>query len=800
MAAPAALHRLHAALAQRPVVAIALTLALFALTGAVAARVQLDNDMAALLPGGPGSPREAAQLLSDFGALDTVLLELSLADDASTDALIDQGQKLKAQLMSSGTFKDIKGAPDTTELISLSKALVPRRLYLLQDPAQALAARLQPEALAQSLERLKEQLASPEAIGLKSQLLGDPLGLNGALLEGLAKTSGEFEIERGTLLSKDKRALLWVATPAKPALSIDDSEKVLSAIESARANLPAGARLRVAGGPRFVVESSRAVKDDMFFNIFSSAAVLGGLFWLRFRGWRLLVLATVPLALGLLAGVAGAAALQHGIHGLSLGFGAAMVGIADDYSLHVYNRAWAEEGPLPERLKRAVDHSWGSLWLALATTLACFGVVWSSDFPALRQLATFAGIGISVAFVTTLLLLPPLSSFLAPKKSQPLKHTPALVRGGLSPGLSLAITVVALCLFAFFSRGIRFDGELRNLDAQRPETMAEYTGVMGRFGMLDSNALVVSEGPDVQGALETSDAALAALEREGDVTSIRSIATVVPSVATQRARALALAQVDLEPLKAQLSAGAEAAGFSATAFDSFWSEVEAARRFEIAPLLPDMLAGTPLAPLIARSLRCEPGRCRAVIAFSRPAGGPELPLPARAQLIEASAMTAKTLAKIPRQLWLMSGVGLLLNWVLLMLAYRSWRMGLLACVPSVLGLLGAVAGFAVIGRPLDIVSASALVLVLGCSVDYGIFVMHGLIEKEHDGIEAVGVLLASFTTLAGFATMAFAAHPALKSLGLAISLGILVSAVAALTLVPGLYRLLFRERSEPKAA
>ena len=571
---------------------------------------------------------------------------------------------------------------------------------------------------------------------------------------------------------------------------------MLKAVEQARATLPASATLKFAGGPRFVVESARAVKDDMFFNVFSSAGVLLLVFWLRFRGWRLLVLASVPLALGMLAGVAGAAAiLQGGIHGLSLGFGAAMVGIADDYSLHLFNRAWAMEGELTERLKHAVDEAWSALWLALATTIACFGVVWSSSFPALRQLATFAGIGIIVAFLTTLILLPPLASFLAPKAPQLLTRTPALIRGGFSPRVSLVISLVVLVVAGFLSRGITFDGELRNLDAQRPETVAEYDSVMRRFGMLESNALVVATGVDAEQALQRSDEALKVLRAEKDVTAIRSLSTLLPSIATQKAHAAQVAALDVPALKAKLSSAAEAAGFSATAFDSFWKEVADAGAFTLTPLTPDMVKGTALDLLVSKSLRCEPGRCRVVTAFQRPAGGADIALPEGTQLVEASAMTARTLREIPRQLWLMSGVGLLLNFVLLMIAYRSLRMGLLACVPSVLGLLCAIALFATIGRPLDIVSASALVLVLGCSVDYGIFVMHGLQAKEEDGVEAVGVLLASFTTLAGFSTMAFAAHPALKSLGMAISMGILVSAVVALVLVPGLYKLAYRIKS-----
>ena len=91
------------------------------------------------------------------------------------------------------------------------------------------------------------------------------------------------------------------------------------------------------------------------------------------------------------------------------------------------------------------------------------------------------------------------------------------------------------------------------------------------------------------------------------------------------------------------------------------------------------------------------------------------------------------------------------------------------------------------GIRLNLVSASALVLILGCGVDYGIFAVQGITSRARArGVEFTGVLLTSTTTLAGFGTLSLASYRAIQTLGVAVGLGIGISALVALFLVPRL--------------
>ena len=114
--------------------------------------------------------------------------------------------------------------------------------------------------------------------------------------------------------------------------------------------------------------------------------------------------------------------------------------------------------------------------------------------------------------------------------------------------------------------------------------------------------------------------------------------------------------------------------------------MESVRSGEIPPVQPEDLAHTSLGALVRRLLRCFGSGCIVVTSFepSRLSVVAELrrELPPETVVIDGGALAADTVAQIPKQLALLSGVGLLLNLLLLAFAYRSPSLALLACLPG----------------------------------------------------------------------------------------------------------------------
>ncbi|HZX42196.1 MAG TPA: MMPL family transporter [Myxococcaceae bacterium] len=779
---------------------LALTLVLSGavLAGVLASRITVEQDIGAMLPDGPGSPREAARLLEEFGVLNVLLLDLEIPGASPTE-LARAGNELATRIRSSGAFSEVLTGPTTEEILAVGRVLFPRRLYLLEDPTSALEGRLSPSKLQASLTGLKAKLAAPQAIVTKGDVLRDPLGLNDELLSSLSGAAS-VQSHGGQLLSPDQTHLLLVTVPRASALDTDASAALLARVESEGARLPAGpggpARLLAVGGPRFAAESAGTVKHDVLVTMLTSIAALIAIFVVRFRSLRLLAVAFVTLAFGIVGGLLAVALVDGRIHALTFAFGSVLIGIAIDYPMYLLNAASVQAGTPLQRMAAGLEESRRSLWLGFLTTLMAFGLMLFSKFPGLRELALFAGAGIAVAFAATLVLVVPIG---ARWGLQHLSAIPSwmLALGSVRPPPTLAWgTVVAVIAVAAVSiPRLQFDGELRHLDAQRPATLAEYEEVRKRFGLQGTDSLVVARGATVEDALRLSDRvarSLSQAQQRGDVSHVVTLSSFLPSLQSQVARRARLADLDVTAARVTLTRVSGQLGFSEGAFDPFWSEVESVRSGEIPPVQPEDLAHTSLGALVRRLLRCFGSGCIVVTSFepSRLSVVAELrrELPPETVVIDGGALAADTVAQIPKQLALLSGVGLLLNLLLLAFAYRSPSLALLACLPGALGLLGTLAILALLRIPLNLVSASALVLILGCGVDYGIFAVQGVTRAtKSSGVELTGVLLTSATALAGFGTLSLASYRAIQSLGVAVGLGIGISAVVALFVVPNLW-------------
>src|SRR5271154_4863827 len=149
----AGLRRMHAWMAHH--LGFVLCVAVLLLLGGIglSTHATTEQDVGAMLPDGPGSPREAARLLSEFGVLNTLLVDLEVPGANETE-LTNHGRALAAGLRSSGLFLEVYTGPSAQELLVVGQILFPRRLYLLDDPAGEIERRLEPKRLQSALARL----------------------------------------------------------------------------------------------------------------------------------------------------------------------------------------------------------------------------------------------------------------------------------------------------------------------------------------------------------------------------------------------------------------------------------------------------------------------------------------------------------------------------------------------------------------------------------------------------------------------------------------------------------------------
>lgn len=138
--------------------------------------------------------------------------------------------------------------------------------------------------------------------------------------------------------------------------------------------------------------------------------------------------------------------------------------------------------------------------------------------------------------------------------------------------------------------------------------------------------------------------------------------------------------------------------------------------------------------------------------------------------------------------------------LLLLVIQRNVKDTLLVLLPLLLASLFTAAATVVCNVPFNFANIIALPLLFGLGVDSGIHMahrLHYLDPSEEDllgGSEAQGVFYGALTTIFSFSSLAFTSHQGTASMGILLSVGLLMTLICALIVLPAFSVLRFRHR------
>lgn len=142
--------------------------------------------------------------------------------------------------------------------------------------------------------------------------------------------------------------------------------------------------------------------------------------------------------------------------------------------------------------------------------------------------------------------------------------------------------------------------------------------------------------------------------------------------------------------------------------------------------------------------------------------------------------------------------------LLLLVLMRSVVDAALVLVPLVLAGLFTVATSVLFDVPFNFANVIALPLILGVGVDYGVY----LVQRGRDAADgtllrtgtARAVLFGALITMANFGNLMFAKHPGMVSMGKLLTLGLAMTLLCALVLLPSLLSWRYRRRRAKREA
>ena len=762
--------------ARRRLLLALLWLAALALAGwALSARLQLSGDLRRFMP----EPRTPAQklLIDELGEGPGARLLLVAIGGEPPQTLAAQSEALRAALAGDARFALVaNGGGDALEAIP--PRLRPYR-YLLSPGFDASAA-----ALRAALDERVQDLASPAAALLEPLLPRDPTLETLKLAERWQPTHAPRRLHGVWFDRGGREALLAVQTRAA-GFDPAGQAAALAAIRAAFERVRGGTRSRldVTGPGAFAVEVGGRTQREAGVIGTLDSLLFAPLLWLAYRSWKAPLLGGLPLASGGLAGLAAVALLFEGVHGITVAFGFTLIGVAQDYPIHLFSHQ--RPGVSPWASARAL---WPTLGTGVASTCIAYATFLVSGVDGLRQLAVFTVAGLGTAALATRLLLPGLIDP-APRDTASLPWVQRLWRAAARgprlralPALALALAAAAVAAFA---PGPFWENDLARLTPVPTPRLQRDAQLRAELGAPDVRYVLALAAPDTEAALRASERLLPVLERlraQGVLQGFDLAARYLPSAATPRARQAALP--DTPALQAALAQAVAATPFREDAFAGFVEDVAAARR--AAPLSPRDLDGTPLAATVASLLLQGEGQATALVSLSGlrdPAAVQRAVAPAGARLLDLKQASESLVAEYrTRVLWALALAAVLLA-ATVWLALRAPRRVLRVLAPMALTTLVILAALRGAGVELNLFHLVALILAAGLGLDYALFFDHAGDAPDEQRRALHAILVCSAVTFVVFALLALSTIPVLRAIGVTVAVGVASNFALALLIV-----------------
>ena len=646
------------------------------------------------------------------------------------------------------------------QLLDDRLALLPRkdRQQLIDDP-QAF------------MERRAQDLFDPFRSRGLVNTEQDWLGLSALIEKGLPNDHNmQLDLNGALLAERDGKT--WAFLHARTTADAFDGNLPLvvdDLVAQARKDVEAqGGEFIASSGLLFSAYGQRQATREM--SLMGSVASIGALLLmlLVFRRVRVL-LAFLPAAVGVLAGLTACVAVFGHVHVMTLVLGASLIGVAIDYPLHLLSKSWTLQ---PWNSWRALHATLLGLSLGLLTNVIGYLALAFTPFPALTQVAIFSAAGLLGAYLCSVCLLPsllgraPIVPWPGPHRvaQRLLAWREALLRRVPTPWL--------LLLFLLFCAGgaaqLSLKDDLRQWASTPPELLEQSLAVSRIVGVQPTSQFFLVRAADEEQLLQRQQQLSERLDKlvaDGKLKSYLSLSQIIAPPSAQRAMQAAL------PRLVEASQPLLALGVSR---DTVQQEVAA---LQAAPILGiDQVLQGPLSeawrPLWLGSTQGETtglislqGLSDTSLLAAQADGLPGVKLIDR--LGELNRLFAATQVSAA-ELKLLS---CLLIFVVLCVPFGPRGAARILAV-SLLAALASLACLGWLGQPLTLFSLFGLLLVTAIGVDYAILM------RERVGGAAtslLGTLLAALTTWLSFGVLALSSTPAVSNFGLTISIGLTFS-------------------------
>jgi len=635
------------------------------------------------------------------------------------------------------------------------------------------------------------------------------------------------------------------ASPVLDFNSLEPGKEATDAIRSAAAGLDLASRLqarvRLTGPVPIENEEFATVREGAAVNGTVTLAVVLLILWMALKSFRIIVAVVIALFIGLSITAALGLLMVGALNLISVAFAVLFVGLGVDFGIQFsvrYRQERFKEPDLREALMQAGARAGVPLTLAAAAVAAGFLSFLPTAYRGVSELGQIAGVGMLVAYVTSITVLPALLYVLHPQGEKETLGITALApvddfleRHRIAIVVAtLGIAIAGLPLLYF----LRFDFNPMNLRSAKVESVATYLDLR-RDPATGANSINM-----LAASVKAADEMASRLKASPQVGTVRTIDSFVPADQEAKLASIAAAAKALDPVLAlparpaptdeeivaalkqragdltrasdnKSGPGAEASKRLAAAMTKLaMAEPAQRQRVESAFTVPlkldlndmrDLLKAKPitldnLPEEITRNWRAADGRVRVEVT---PTGDPDdnenIRAFARAVLalepdatggpisILESGRTIVT-AFLEAGGWALASISILL-WITL----RRFGDVLLTLVPLLLAGVVTLEICVLINMPLNFANIISLPLLLGIGVAFKIYFVMAWRSGRTKLLQSSltrAVIFSAATTATAFGSLWLSSHPGTSSMGKLLALSLACTLAAAVLFQPAL--------------
>ncbi|MBC7827720.1 MAG: 1-acyl-sn-glycerol-3-phosphate acyltransferase [Chitinophagaceae bacterium] len=791
----------------------------FLISGFFASRIQLEEDISKILPD-DRKIQKLNEVFQDSKFLDKLVITISAKDTTNTispDSLVAFADALVSKLNENlkpyiNSIQDKIDDGLALEMFGSIHEDLP--VYLDEKDYYAIDSLTRRETIRQTLQNNIRTLSSPAGVAFKSIIVKDPTGISLLAIKKLQQLQYDenFELYDNYVITKDQRHLMLFVTPAYPpnntgknAVFLKQIDKMIDSLQ----NTHQKAKASYFGASAVSAGNAAQLRKDSFLTqgitIFFLVVFIG----LYFRRKSAPFLVLVPVIFGCLFSLALIYLIQGTISVIALATGSVVLGIAINYSLHVFNH-FRHTGSI----KEVINDLSTPMTIGSFTTIGGFICLQFVQSEMLKDLGLFAACSLIGASLCSLVFLPHLINTSKEKRTEPAyKHSflDRIATYRLERNKYIVLTILLLTLiFAYTSRNVRFESDMMRMNY----TSAALQQAEKELNDINAYALqsiyLVSSGKNLNDALINNEKAIRTVEvlrQKNIVTKYSGVSSLIISDSLQKIRIEKWRTYWTPQKKQDVLTALRQEGimlkYNPGAFEGFRNlidtvytpgETEATRKIRFV-FLNDFITEKEDKATVVTMLKVDRNNKQLVYeAFDANSD---------VTVVDKQYLAGRLVEIVKLDFASIAIMSAVLVFTVLLISFGRIELALVSFIPMfitwiwILGIMG------LFGIPFNIVNIIISTLIFGLGDDYSLFIMDGLLKEYKTGKKNLdsyksSIFLSAITTLVGLGVLIFAKHPALQSIALIAIIGITCVVLMSQILIPFFFHILIKNRTQKK--